>query len=44
MSTGAVTNAFAAQSLYKRELHTGIWRGATYAALVLVALTWWWTP
>jgi 1,4-dihydroxy-2-naphthoate octaprenyltransferase/chlorophyll synthase len=44
VSPSAVTNAFAAHSQYKRELHAGMWRGAIYASLALVALTWWWSP
>lgn len=42
-STSAVTNAFAAQGVYKKLLHGGIWRGGTYLSLTLIGMTILWS-
>jgi 1,4-dihydroxy-2-naphthoate octaprenyltransferase/chlorophyll synthase len=42
-SNAAVTNAFAAQAVYKQLLHAGIWRSGTYMALTLVGMTILWS-
>jgi 1,4-dihydroxy-2-naphthoate octaprenyltransferase/chlorophyll synthase len=42
-STSAVTNAFAAQGVYKKLLHAGIWRGGIYLSLTLIGMTILWS-